>query len=62
MADFRYHDINRLSTADVLNRLDTAGGGLTTDEAIRRFVEFGPNVLAAPDRIHGNPHDVRELR
>ena len=48
--DFRYHDINRLSTADVLNRLETAGGGLTTEEAIRRLIQFGPNVLAAPQR------------
>ena len=48
--DFRYHDINRLSTADVLNRLETAGGGLTTEEAIRRLIEFGPNVLEAPER------------
>ena len=48
--DFRYHDINRLSTADVLNRLETAGGGLTTEEAIRRLIQFGPNVLAAPER------------
>ena len=50
MTDFRYHDINRLSTGDVLKRLETADSGLTTEEAIRRFIEFGPNVLAEPDR------------
>jgi sodium/potassium-transporting ATPase subunit alpha len=47
--DFRYHDINRLSTGDVLKRLETTESGLTTDEAIRRFIEFGPNVLAEAD-------------
>ena len=48
--DFRYHDINRLSTEDLLKRLETAGGGLTSEEALHRYREFGPNVLAEPDR------------
>jgi sodium/potassium-transporting ATPase subunit alpha len=48
--DFRYHDINRLSIGDVLKRLETSESGLTTDEAIRRFIEFGPNVLSERDR------------
>ena len=48
--DFRYHDINRLSTGDALKRLETTERGLTTEEAIRRFIEFGPNVLAEPSR------------
>jgi sodium/potassium-transporting ATPase subunit alpha len=48
--DFRYHDINRLSTEDVLKRLETAASGLTTEEAVRRFREFGANVLAEPHR------------
>jgi len=48
--EFRYHDINRLSTEDVLKRLETAASGLTTEEAARRFREFGPNVLAEPNR------------
>ena len=50
MPEFRYHDINRLSTGDVLKRLETTDSGLTTDEATRRFLEFGPNVLAETDR------------
>lgn len=49
MPDFRYHDINRLSLEDVLKRLETSAGGLTTDEAIRRLREFGENVLVGPD-------------
>jgi sodium/potassium-transporting ATPase subunit alpha len=48
--EFRYHDIYRLSAEDVLKRLDTAGSGLTTDEARRRLAQFGPNVLTGPDR------------
>jgi sodium/potassium-transporting ATPase subunit alpha len=48
--DFRYHDINRLPIEDVLKRLETDSGGLTSDEALRRVKEFGPNVLAEPDR------------
>jgi len=50
VSDFRYHDINRLSTAEVLNRLETADVGLITEEAIRRLIQFGPNVLEAPER------------
>ena len=50
MPDFRYHDINRLSQEDVLKRLETAGGGLTSEEAVQRYRKFGPNVLAEPDR------------
>ena len=48
--EFRYHDINRLSTDEVLKRLETGGGGLATDEALRRVKTFGPNVLAKPAR------------
>ena len=50
MPDFRYHDINRLSAEDVLKRLETGNGGLTSDEALRRLREFGPNVLIEPNR------------
>ncbi len=50
MPEFRYHDINRLSTEDVLKRLETGSGGLTPQEALRRLREFGSNVLAEPDR------------
>ncbi|HLZ36057.1 MAG TPA: cation-transporting P-type ATPase [Nitrospira sp.] len=56
MPEFRYHDIHRLSTEDVLKRLETSDGGLTTDEARRRLLQFGPNVLAVPVRyavLHG---------
>jgi sodium/potassium-transporting ATPase subunit alpha len=48
--DFRYHDINRLPIEDVLKRLETGSGGLASDEALRRSKEFGPNVLAEPNR------------
>ena len=50
MAEFRFHDINRLSADEVLKRLETGLGGLTSDEALRRVNEFGPNVLAEPVR------------
>ena len=50
MPEFKYHDINRLSTEDVFKRLETGDGGLTSDEARRRLKQFGPNVLAEPDR------------
>lgn len=50
MFEFRYHDINRLSIDETLKRLETAAGGLTNAEAFRRLAQFGPNVLAAPDR------------
>jgi sodium/potassium-transporting ATPase subunit alpha len=49
-ANFRYHDIHRLSAEDVLKRLETSGGGLALDEALRRLKAFGPNVLVEPDR------------
>ena len=50
MLEFRYHDINRLSTGDVLKRLETTESGLTTSEATRRITECGPNVLSEPSR------------
>ena len=50
MPEFRCHDINRLSTGDVFKRLEATDSGLTTDEAARRFLEFGPNILAETDR------------
>lgn len=50
MPEFRYHDINRLSTEDVFKRFETGDGGLTSAEARRRLKQFGPNVLAEPDR------------
>jgi sodium/potassium-transporting ATPase subunit alpha len=48
--EFRYHDINRLPSDEVLKRLETAAGGLAHAEAFRRLAQCGPNVLAAPDR------------
>ena len=48
-----YDDIHRLSTEDVLKRLDTGNGGLSSDEAQRRVAQYGPNVLAETDR--GSP-------
>ncbi|MDI3465916.1 MAG: Na+,K+ P-type ATPase [Nitrospira sp.] len=50
MADFAYHDIHQLSTEDVLKRLETGNDGLRSDEAKRRLVQYGPNVLVEPDQ------------
>jgi sodium/potassium-transporting ATPase subunit alpha len=50
VAEFRYHDINRLSPEDALKRLETGRGGLTAEEALRRLSEFEPNMLIEPDR------------
>ena len=45
MPDFAYHDIHQLSEADVLKRLETNNGGLSSKEAQRRLAHYGPNVL-----------------
>ena len=50
MSEFRFHDINRLTAEDALKRLESGTAGLTGEEARRRLAQFGPNVLAAPDR------------
>lgn len=50
MPEFRYHDIGTLAIDEVLKRLETAGGGLSPEEARRRLAQFGPNQLTAPDR------------
>ena len=50
MADFRYHDIHRLSTDEVLKRMETSSGGLSPEEARLRLSQFGPNRLTEPDR------------
>ena len=44
-----YDDIHRLSTEDVLKRLETSVGGLSSDEAQRRAGHHGPNVLIESD-------------
>ncbi len=59
MADrstFKYDDINQLPREDVLNRLETSNGGLSSTEAQRRFAHYGPNVLTKQDHhsfFHG---------
>ena len=40
-----YDDIHRLSIEDVLKRLETTAGGLSSNEAQRRLAQHGPNVL-----------------
>ncbi len=45
-----YGDIYRLSTEDVLKRLDTGTRGLSYDEAQRRLARQGPNVLVEAER------------
>jgi sodium/potassium-transporting ATPase subunit alpha len=45
-----YDDIHRLSVEDVLKRLGTGHGGLSPEEARRRRAQYGPNVLAEPNR------------
>ena len=42
---------HELPVAAVLERLDTAEGGLSSVEAARRLAEYGPNELAASRRI-----------
>ena len=49
MPDFRYHDIHQLSAEDVLKRLETGKGGLSSHEAQRRLAQCGPNVLIKQD-------------
>lgn len=44
-----YNNIQRLSTEDVLQRLETTVEGLSSDEAQRRVVHHGPNVLVEAD-------------
>lgn len=44
-SEFKYDDINQLPLEDVLKRLKTSDGGLSSDEVQRRFAKYGPNVL-----------------
>lgn len=56
MPELRHHDIDRLSTDEVLKRLETSDSGLSTDEALLRLIRFGANVLIDPVRhsmLHG---------
>ncbi|MDF0674334.1 MAG: cation-transporting P-type ATPase [Nitrospira sp.] len=48
MPDISHHDIHRLSAEDVLKRLDTANGGLSSADVQRRLAQYGPNVLVGP--------------
>lgn len=48
---YSYDDIHRLSTEDVLKRLESDGGGLRPDEAQRRLAQHGRNVLSQPDHV-----------
>lgn len=48
MPEFSHHDIHQLPTEDVLKRLETSNGGLSSDEAQRRLARYGPNVLVEP--------------
>ncbi|MEQ1794254.1 MAG: cation-transporting P-type ATPase [Nitrospira sp.] len=50
MPEFRYHDIGTLSIDEALKRLETASGGLSSEDARRRLAQFGANRLTAPDR------------
>ena len=43
-------DIHHLTPDEVIGRLDTNKRGLTETEARRRLSQFGPNVLARPDK------------
>ena len=49
MSEFTYHDIQRLSIEDVLKRLETNNGGLSSNEAQRRLAQYGSNVLIKQD-------------
>lgn len=48
MPEFRFHDIYQLSAEEVFTRLETGPGGLSTEEAVRRYLQYGPNVLTPP--------------
>ncbi|HEX6728081.1 MAG TPA: cation-transporting P-type ATPase, partial [Nitrospira sp.] len=48
MPEFSHHDIHQLSIEDVVKRLETNNGGLSSDEAQRRLAQYGPNVLVEP--------------
>ena len=48
MAEFRFHDINRLPIEEALKRLESGSGGLSPNEAQRRLAQCGPNILAGP--------------
>jgi len=48
--ELRHHDINRLSTDEVLKRLETSNSGLSSDEALLRLIRVGANVLIDPVR------------
>ncbi|NOU10727.1 MAG: cation-transporting P-type ATPase [Nitrospira sp.] len=48
MPEYSHHDIHQLPTEDVLKRLETSNGGLSSDEAQRRLARYGPNVLVEP--------------
>ena len=50
MPEFSHHDIHQLPIEEVLKRLETSNGGLSSDEAQRRLARYGPNVLVEPDR------------
>ena len=48
---YSYDDIHRLSADDVLKRLETSHGGLSSDEAQQRVSQYGRNVLSEPDHF-----------
>ena len=48
-SEFKYDDINQLPLEDVLKRLKTSDGGLSSDEVQRRLAQYGPNVLTKQD-------------
>ena len=50
MREVRYHDFHRLTPREVCKRLETDEGGLSQEEARRRLLQFGPNVLKDPGR------------
>ncbi len=44
------HDWHALETQEVLDHLDVQGNGLTSEEAKRRLVQYGPNQLQEAPR------------
>lgn len=44
MPGISHHDIHRLSAEDVLKRLETTDGGLSSDDVQWRLAQYGPNV------------------
>ncbi|OQW32818.1 MAG: ATPase [Nitrospira sp. SG-bin1] len=51
VSSYSYDDIHRLSADEALRRLESAGGGLRTDDVQRRLTQYGRNILSEPNHF-----------